>query len=177
MEHEGILLTLAQIAATFIGFTGIVYAFARVSGGAQGSLVGIARFRLRSMVIAGLQSLMIAILPFIFLAAGWPDGRVWQASSLVAIVFLLWSSLFYLRNYISLRRDYGAQFVHWLLLGSSLVVFPAMAVLQLCNVMGWGFGPTFCPFLIAVEGMLLVTAAIFIILIFRTDAAPEKSAD
>ena len=66
MEHEGILLTLAQIAATFLGFTGIVYAFARITVGDQSSLKGIARFRLISMVMAGMHSLVIALVPFVF---------------------------------------------------------------------------------------------------------------
>jgi hypothetical protein len=174
MEHEGILLALAQIAATFMGFTGIVYAFARMSGGDQGSLTGIARFRLVSMVMASLHSLMIAIIPFIFITADWPDIHVWQASSAIAVVFLLWASVFHMRSYLALRRDYGDQFVHWLIVGSSVVAYPALALLQVCNIMGWGFGPSFWPFLIAVQSMLLMTASIFILLIFRTGAPKDN---
>jgi hypothetical protein len=173
MQTTDILLSLANIAAAFIGFTGIVVVFARITGGDQGSLTGIARFRLQSMVASGLQCMTFALLPLVFLAADVPEPLTWQICGAVGVLALIATSYFYLRRYYSLRGEYGAQFVSSLIFASSLVANPALVLLLISNIMGWGFGPSFWPYLIVVIYTLFMTAAVFLLLIFRTAGPPS----
>ncbi|MDX1393917.1 MAG: hypothetical protein R3195_05990 [Gemmatimonadota bacterium] len=76
MEQHDTLLTLAEIAAAFVGFSTIVVVF-------RSSRSELQRLRLRGVAEIGIATLVGSFLPIIATGAGLEEPAVWRASSLV----------------------------------------------------------------------------------------------
>lgn len=83
MRSEDALLTLAEIAATFVGFAALVSVLARRS---RGELHRVTILRLRVVVVASLVVVISALLPVVMSNYGLPPETVWQASGIAAFV-------------------------------------------------------------------------------------------
>ena len=99
MEPADALLTIAEIAIAVVGFAGIVFALR------SGDDEPINVFRLRLMVEISLFAMAICLAPLIFLAAEWPEERLWAAGSAVLCVLL---PIYVTTIFIRQARFFGA---------------------------------------------------------------------
>jgi hypothetical protein len=79
MDPYSVLATLAQIAATFVGFTGVIFAVGRFSGGAW---KGAERNAFLNLLLPSTIALFMAFVPMIASDA-MADAAVWRFSNLI----------------------------------------------------------------------------------------------
>ena len=89
MDQYDTLLTLAEIAAAFVGCSTIVVVF-------RSSRSELQRLRLRGVAEIGISTLVGALLPLIAAGVGLDEPAIWRASSLVfaavgVVGWLLWA--------------------------------------------------------------------------------------
>ena len=89
MEQRDLLLTLGEIAATFVGFSTIVVVF-------RSNRSELQRLRLRGVAEIGIAVLVGAFVPVLANGFGLTDSAVWRTSSLIfapvaLIGWLLWA--------------------------------------------------------------------------------------
>ena len=84
VEPADVLLTVAEVAAAFVGFASIVAIFQR-----RGAETSFDVFRFWILLEFGLASLFFALLPFVLHFLRLPEEGVWAISSAVMPVFVL----------------------------------------------------------------------------------------
>src|SRR5678816_2656765 len=80
-----ILLTTAQVAVAFAGFTGLIGLFATRE---RGLVVGDAMLRFRTMLDYSVIALLSALFPFLPDALQLPDDLIWRVSSIALLLGL-----------------------------------------------------------------------------------------
>ncbi len=84
MQHQELLLTIAEVSATFVGFSGIVGVVRERTGKLE---VRYQRHQLFQMISTGLSALAISVTPFLVAAFGFPEPMVWRISSGIYVFF------------------------------------------------------------------------------------------
>ena len=169
MEEQSILTSLAEIAAVFVGFSGIAIIFVRGQGGEMSAL---ARFRLAIMLSLGLIVILGGLAPIVAFHWGLEGPILWRVVSLLcAAVFLCWS-IYGTMNFFAIRRHpSGARlnmtFAVFLVLGGALII-----ISFLFNGLGIFIEGIFGVYLTGLLYLLGLSATMFLLLIFRTAEAP-----
>ena len=149
------LLTIAQIALGFAGFTGVVSAFR--SPQTWGSLES---FRLARMLDSSLYALLLALVPPGLAGAGLSPVATWRIASAlfaVALLFRLWRAFAAIR---ALPADARAQQNHFAVrvIQSTNVL---MAVLLALNSMGVFWDPGFAVYYLGLLCLIAIAARQF----------------
>ena len=84
MQHQELLLTIAEVSATFVGFSGIVGVFRERTGKLE---VKYQRHLLFQMIVTGLSALAMSVNPFLVAAFGFSEPLVWRISSGIYVFF------------------------------------------------------------------------------------------
>jgi len=159
MNPTDTLVSLAEISVTFLGFAAIVSVFH--SRGGQGWHPD-ARFW--GMVSMGVGTLTFALLPLPFLAANVGPGATWRWCS-VALAAAIGAMFAW--GFLTVRRGLASGAPVNLPAFSFLMVsFAAVASLSLANAAGLLNGPSFWPYLVGILWFQLVTAYVFVRLLF-----------
>lgn len=146
MEPTDVLLTIAELAIAFAGFSGIVATLGRRDGGA---IFPEDRVRISVLLGASLSTTAFALLPFaLWEIAGSPE-RVWRIVSALYVPYGLAIMLVgerHARRAVAEDRDVLRRVSALPQQLSTYVGFPLVIGLQLVNVFAWG---RFTPFLAA----------------------------
>ena len=84
MQHQELLLTIAEVSATFVGFSGVVGVFGERTAKLE---VRYQRHLLFQMITTGLSALAMSVSPFLVAAFGFPESLVWRMSSGIYVFF------------------------------------------------------------------------------------------
>jgi uncharacterized membrane protein YgdD (TMEM256/DUF423 family) len=82
MEHQSLLETIAQVAATFAGFAAIIGVFQGAERGTESVI------RVRDVVEASIIVTLLAFVPFLVEGYGAGEVLVWKISSVIALLML-----------------------------------------------------------------------------------------
>ena len=157
MQDRDILMAVAQIAATFIGFAGVVFAVDRAS---EGGVTGPERNALMNLLIPAIAVLFLAFVPVIASTGVSSEALIWRASNgmLGAVHLVLLSGAVRTAMRGQLLEPVPLRFV--LIGGGSLAVAANLVVVL-------GFLPRLAPmaYLAGLVWFLLVSAIQFVMLI------------
>ena len=78
MANRDILMAIAQVAATFIGFAGVVFAVGRAS---EGGVTSPERTALIHLLIPAIAVLFLAFAPLVASAGFTSQSRIWRVSN------------------------------------------------------------------------------------------------
>ena len=133
LQHHDLLMTIAQVSATFAGFSGIIAVFRR---GSSLSDVDLGVLQVRAVVELGVLASMLALLPLLPDGFGAPEALTWRLCSAVAGVAFLGGAVGAMRR---LRISTGAG--PWT---DPLLFGVALSVVGTCQVVLWlnAFGIT-----------------------------------
>lgn len=154
VNASDVLLTLAEIAVAFAGFSSVVAIFQRGSPAKEGAFD---LFRFWVMLEFSLASLFFCLLPFPLHFSGLSSPAVWSSSGSMLILFVLGHIALSAR----LIRRREPAVLSSLTTGLTIVAnvaFAAIIVSQALNITGI-FGRTFAPYLVGVF-LLLVGAGV-----------------
>jgi hypothetical protein len=157
LQDRDTLMTIAQIAATFIGFAGVVFA---VESASSRGVSDRERNAILNLLIPSVAVLFIAFVPLVAAAAGGHDVRIWRASN--AVVGVVHSVLLTGAFRAALRNQLLEPIpVRFLLLGGGSLAVLANAVVVL------GFFPQLAAtaFLAGLVWFLFVSAVQFLMFI------------
>ncbi len=166
MGPENILAVIAGIAATFVGFTGVIFAVGRFASG-QWNIAE--RHALSNLLLPSLVALFTALIPLVALTAVEESTRLWRVmNGLLAIIHLpLVSSALWRALRAELAEPIPLRFV---LIPVGYVSVAASAAVAL------GFFSAFgaAIFSAGLVWFLVIAAVQFVLLI--VPAAPQRTA-
>ncbi|MDX1733821.1 MAG: hypothetical protein R3228_05615 [Halioglobus sp.] len=174
MEASDELLTIAELAITLTGFSGVVAAF-----GHQDGLRKDERFFFVALVIVAISTALLAFVPFIFHAAGITGSDTWKYASGTMLAVAVYETLHL--SYIAPTREEGrlglvAEFVVRSL--PVLILFS-----QIANFFGWPVAPGPLLYIGGLLIWILLSGMIFVYLVTHgtvheetTDEGPEREA-
>lgn len=84
MQHQDLLLTIAEVSAAFAGFSGVVGVFRERAQKLEAQLQ---LHRLTQMIATSLSALAMSVTPFLIAAFGVPEPVVWRISSMLYALF------------------------------------------------------------------------------------------
>jgi hypothetical protein len=145
------LLGIASVATTFAGFSGVVAVF---GGRALGNWAPVERTRMTNLVIMSLSVCFFSFVPIALDLLGVSDGTIWVCSSLGLTFFSGSYFVFSVLNTQALLHIRRSVVSPWVRI-AFMVLLPAITVLQISNVLGFGFKPGPGPL---VTGLLLILA-------------------
>ncbi len=156
------MINLAEVAAAFTGFSGIVATISR-----RGSWPEIALFRFQNLLAISVGLIFLSILPVIFNAYQISGGQLWRACCATLAVFVVAFLAF--RTPVAYRlTDSGAVDKYGKLTGRTfLVTLSAILLLQLSGIFGL-FESGFALFLTGLIGLLFLAALQFALLAMFT---------
>jgi hypothetical protein len=166
------LVAVATISITFVGFSSVVVVFRQTQGN---RLDRLHIFLVRFFIEMGLIVTGFSLLPLLLAVCGLPITWVWRiASAAYAIVHLIYIRVQFqrLRQYttasFSLRRNFVAILI-------SIVIDAALIL----NAIGWPFGSTIGPYVIAITWGLMVAGIFFAqtVSTFVEEPPPASSQD
>jgi hypothetical protein len=149
MDAQGLLLTTAELAVAFAGFSSLVGVFSRQRDGKIGPEVA---NPLRVMLDYSLIALFSSLGPFLPMISGATDRVVWQFSSALWIGGILiyaflnkrWLREIYQDTYIRRGARRAVQFLDWAsvvaMLGNAVGVFWTPSLLVYYAVLLWFLG-------------------------------------
>jgi hypothetical protein len=149
VEHSDTLLTIAEIAVAFAGFSSIVVVFQNRDSGSWEPLDFI---RYRSMLVGSLMTALFTAVPLVVSWLAVPPSLVWRVSS---AAMLLWFAViivvqFRIRSFFPSRAG-QVRWVAFILTSSS-----AAACLGL-NALGIAFQGTAEPFMVGITWILFLS--------------------
>lgn len=100
------LEVIAQIAIGLAGFSGVMVAVARPSGG----LNSVERFRVRALIYGSFGAMFLAIIPFAVFGGPWAESSSWRVLGAVMTIYTIAGLSFLPAAGFRLRRDYPEQF-------------------------------------------------------------------
>ena len=161
MEHNDYLLAIAEVAATFVGFSMVVGA---IRPDVRSS--GLRRSTMYDVALIGFFVVGGALVPYALTAHQLSPSTVWRIASLSLLVVWVLAYLAALRRF---HRAHGAAFLApmW---GSVLAVVNPLVVLVgngmlLWNVVSPDSGAG-ARYLVALLGLLLISAYLFLNAVF-----------
>lgn len=127
MSPTDFLLTVAEIAIAFVGFSAIVIVFRRFASGAES---GFQNLQVTAIIQVGLLALLLSLLPLLLGLFPFANAAAWRLSS---VLFAL-SSALYVASYARRRARFNpppgaSQTGYYLRMGSLALV----AAVQLLN--------------------------------------------
>ena len=157
-QATDLLQTLAEIAAAFIGFSGVVVVFLRSRD--QGWKLS-DRARFLGMISNAFGFLAFALIPFVPLSLG--AEAVWQISSGLFFIFLVVNPI--IMGRITAKAlsggDLNIVFVRVLGAGTFVSVLAALA-----NTIGWPWKSGFTLYLVCLLWVLIASALNFFRLVY-----------
>jgi hypothetical protein len=153
---QDLLLTLAEVAVTLVGFSALVSLFQTTRDGA---LDDAERFVIRLLIETGLQAAFFSVLPHTLVAFGLSEATVWRPAS---GVFALAGTCIITLNWRRARAlDLGRRPVDLAIIVAGLAVLVVLAL----NCLGIGFSGTAGPYVLAVLWSLAVAAFFFLTIV------------
>ncbi len=145
-----ILLTSAEVAVAFAGFTGLIGLFISRNRGvvAEGEIL-----RFRTMLDYSLIALLAALFPFFPAALQLPDAAIWRISSIAMLFGLVGYWLIVGRSLY--RRSAANRDDEWRLIGVFVGGDVVLAALLIENAAGFLHAPSFFAYLVAVFWQLI----------------------
>jgi hypothetical protein len=151
LQHHDLLMTIAQVSATFAGFSGIIGVFRR---GSSLSEVEIGVLQVGAVVEIGVLVTGFALLPFVSDGFGAPEALTWRVCSAIAGVVFLGSFVRAMRR-VRASTGEGAIANDPLLVGVALTVVGASQAGLWLNAFGITSGTAATLYVVA----LLLTLA------------------
>ncbi len=173
MDHEDILLTLAEVSVALAGFSGVVAVFGRRDPGTWSFAD---RFRFFALVHTSLSSLLLCIIPFGLLAFSLAEETVWSALSALFVVYNAVVGFFTSRHFLAASSSERAEFTSGVM-PVMFAIFSPILVLSIYNVAVLG---TFGPFLVALIYLLVQSSFLFarmLVSAFGAEDAASSSDD
>ena len=167
MEGADQLLTIAEIGATFAGFTAIV---GLIANSARGNLGAKLNFWL--MIEFSFATIVFALIPFTIFNFGVAPRQIWTASSISIAVFLVLHVVF-VRKHVT-EAIARSQFS----VISPLIVAPLFAatiIIQVLNALGIIFDRTYAAFFLGIFLFLLIAFANFVLLLNQLWVAADEA--
>jgi len=156
LQGAGILQLIAEVAVALAGFSGVVVALGRRSGGAWKSSD---KTRLRTMLDLSFLAALLAIVPFIFFHGGMDSSSVWAWSSGLGALVMGTRLIRALPKIALFWRDSSVNRPLMVTMRS----LQAAIVLALCaNATGFGLSQSFTPYLTALVGLLVMSGLMFV---------------
>jgi len=168
VENREILQTIAEVAAAFAGFTGVISVFGRLGDSDDGwSLQGA-----RSIIESSLATILFALVPFVVSGFGAGSPAVWRVSSGLFLALVLAGALGGARRIwqVAGSGDTSAVRMSPLFLGVSAVIGLGMFALLAANVLGFSFGSPATVYLLCLMGPLAVAGLTFLQMVVRASA-------
>jgi hypothetical protein len=153
MDHEDILLTLAEVSVALAGFSGVVAVFGRRDPGTWSFAD---RFRFFALVHTSLSSLLLCILPF---------GLVVFDIPVVGF--------FTSRHFLAASSSERAEFTS----GVMPVTFAILAPILVLSIYNVVVGGTFGPFLVALIYLLVQSSFLFARMLVSAFGAEDAASD
>jgi hypothetical protein len=154
MDHEDILLTLAEVSVALAGFSGVVAVFGRRDPGTWSFAD---RFRFFALVHTSLSSLLLCILPFGLLAFNIPEEAVWRALSSLLVLYLIVVAVLSTRRLLAAAASERGEFTA-IVMPVGLAIGAATLALNIYNV---AVGAAFGPFLLGLIFLLVTSSFLF----------------
>jgi hypothetical protein len=156
LQGAGILQLIAEVAVALAGFSGVVVALGRRSGGAWASSD---KTRLRTMLDLSFLAAFLAIMPFILFHGGLESSSIWAWSSGLGALVMGVRLIRALPQLASIWRDSS---VSRPLVATMRSLQAAIVLVLAANATGFGLGQSFTPYLIALVGLLAMSALMFV---------------
>jgi hypothetical protein len=169
MQPEDILTSLAETAAVFAGFSGIVVALGARS---VTELSPVSRFRFANLLVISVSTSLLAFAPLVLGAFSLASSLIWAWSSATLALFAL---LFLIARSAMARRIRAAQIT----LGRSwmaalmICVLAGICVTQCANTIGWPLNRGAALYVAGLFGLLIVSGLQFILLALDSTPAEE----
>ncbi len=132
LQHHDLLMTIAQVSATFAGFSGIIGVFRRASSLSE---LEIGALQVRAVVEIGVMVTILALLPFIPFGFGADEPLTWRLSSAITGVAFFGGFVGAMRR-VRLSTGEGAGAVDPILVGVGLTVVGGSQLALWLNVFG-----------------------------------------
>jgi len=132
LQHHDLLMTIAQVSATFAGFSGVIAVFRR---GSSLSELEIGALQVRAVVELGVMATILALLPFIPFGLGANEPVTWRLCSAIAGVAFFGGFVGAMRR-VRLSTGEGASARDPTLVGVALTVVGASQLALWLNVFG-----------------------------------------
>lgn len=97
---------ISQLALGLAGFSGVMVAFARPSGGFD----PVERFRLRALIYASFGAMFLAIIPFAVFGGPWTESSSWRVLGATMTIYVIVGLSVLPAAAFRLRRDHPQQF-------------------------------------------------------------------
>jgi hypothetical protein len=135
LQHHDLLMTIAQVSATFAGFSGVIGIFRR---GSSLSELEIGALQVRAVVELGVLATGFALLPFVPDGFGVPAAVTWRLCSAIAGVAFFGGFVGAMRRFRASTGEVavGAIARDPLLVGIALTVVGASQIVLWLNVLG-----------------------------------------
>lgn len=158
MPREALLLAMAEVSITLVGFAGIVVFLGRR---AEGSWSEADRTRMWGMIEAGLLTLGLSLLPFLVWELGSAGADPWGVSSGIFVVFGGLSLVVWIRRGRVVMKTEDPEVSTGA--GVGAMVLSGLILLSLAfNAVGIGFERDFGPYLIAILWYLALACIMFV---------------
>ena len=164
MEASDELLTIAELAITLTGFSGVVAAFGHNRGLRKDE-----RFFFIALVIVAISTVFLSFVPFIFNYAGITGDKIWTYSSATMLAVAFYETIHL--SLIAPSREEGR-----LGLVAEIVVrtLPVLILLaQIANIAGWPLSPGSLNYLVGLLLWVLLSCMIFVYLVVHGTVDPE----
>ena len=146
MEYAGVLELIAELAVAVLGFSGVVAVLGRRS---EGEWTQLDRIRFFSMVRLTVGVLVLAVLPFPFLFAGFTGEQTWGWSSAIGAAFMGLYLVATFPDGVLSKGFLTAQGTSRLAVAYSLTSAVISLALFTMNAAGIGLERSFTPYLVA----------------------------
>jgi hypothetical protein len=172
LQGSDILIVIAEVAAAFAGFAGIVSIFRHRASGAWDPPDA---YRFRFMVELSLCTVAFALLPFIIHHFGVAPRVVWSSCS--ALLGLMYVALLVLGRIRArhLRGGPGVK-IHRGLMTFAVSGAIVSLVLLVLNALRIGFDGEFGPYLAGLAWLLAISGIMFLRLLLLGIRDPDSSA-
>ncbi len=155
MNETNELLAIAQIAVALAGFSVVAAAFLQ-----DGGLHPVDRVRFAAIFSTAFAALALAFVPILLDHLGISGSRLWSISSFVmlAIVFVAFGA------WLPVHRGVASALAMESSLPTLTLLVPGIVnlVLQIGNVGGWLWQPSFVTYLIGLLIPLYITGVLFV---------------
>lgn len=158
MIGNEVLLTIAEFALALAGFSAVVLVLAQRGG----EIDEVASYLVRFMILNSVTAGFMALLPFLVAALGASGSAIWRISSgtYVAGLFPMLPLATRQARDVSSRIQSPYHKTFW---SVSLVAH----VVQLANLVGYPYPPSYGGFLLGIDLLLALAGAQFVVVVFR----------
>lgn len=167
MEHADILLSIAEIAVAFAGFSSIVVVFRNRDSGTWDPLDAI---RYRTMLAGSLATAALAGVPLVVSWLAVPPGSIWRVSS--AVLFLWFVRAIVAQLHIRSFFPSPAGQARWL---AFLLTSSGIAACLVLDGLGLAFQGAAEPYLVGITWILFLSGWQFYHLVVLRPGSVDES--